>query len=786
MSSARRLVIGALLAVLLSALFSVEVHAQTRVALLAADEDVRAQDVSAHLVAAGFDVTIIDATTTTPALADLATYQVVFTWSNAPESFAYADATALGNVLADFVDSGRGVVQAGSSVSNMSGFGLNGRWSTGSYGAFFPGGFSFANNQVLGPVIANHPILAGLGTIQGGNATFIFQVQPRGCPELVAKWQNPVTGVWGRALVAAGAGPSAGRVVGLNLYPVSRDFNPQFWQTDITPLLANAVSYAASAVAHAGGPAVAVVAADTAARTSDVRCKLHNLETFSQVDAIDAQASTPTLATLLNYDAVLTWTGSSYADPAGMGDVLADYVDANRGVVHSPVSFSIGSQLAGRWISGNYNPLIEMDPASEANLLLFPLVSGHPMLSGVVNVDGGTSSHHATSVLNTVVGETPTVVATWTNGQPMVVFKKKTSGGHIGSLNMFPPSSDALADSWDRNTDGARLMGNMLTFVANHAPTVDAGADLTIEATAAGVSVTLNATASDVDGDSLSMTWSGSGVPVTTGNSITFTAQPPATGVASRTYTVTVTVTDGKGGEATDVVNVVVEDTDGPVLLGVPASVTLPATGPDGATFTFGPVTGNDAVDGSVSATCSHSGLFPIGATVVTCSASDSRGNSSSATFTVTVTPGDDGEEDPSTPGKVFGYGYMRNDDLRYEFAFSAIERASGLERGGLVFSVKSGYCGYHRHTHRRNDHFVSRTVEAVAFDGYSAVLFTGTGRWNGRDGYRYEVKASDTLVRRRHYDVVHITIKSSTGAIVAEADGRLGGGNIQFFRMPH
>ena len=139
-------------------------------------------------------------------------------------------------------------------------------------------------------------------------------------------------------------------------------------------------------------------------------------------------------------------------------------------------------------------------------------------------------------------------------------------------------------------------------------------------------------------------------------------------------------------------------------------------------------------------------GPLPDRRTVITCTASDSRGNTSSSSFTVTVTAGDDGEEDPSTPGKVYGYGYMREDDLRYEFAFSAIERASGLERGGLVFSVKSGYCGYHRHSHRPNDHFVSKTVESVTFDGHSAVLFTGTGRWNGRDGYRYEVKASDTL----------------------------------------
>ena len=35
-----------------------------------------------------------------------------------------------------------------------------------------------------------------------------------------------------------------------------------------------------------------------------------------------------------------------------------------------------------------------------------------------------------------------------------------------------------------------------------------------------------------------------------------------------------------------------------------------------------------------------------------------------------------------------------------------------------------------------------------------------------------------------RHYDAVRITVKSSTGAVVAHVDGTLSGGNIQFVRV--
>ena len=579
MTTLVRFLIGAVLVVLFSAQFPVSLLAQPaspRVALLAADASLAAEDVRTHLIAAGYDVTIIDVSAGTPLLADLAPYHTVFTWSFAPE-YPYADGVALGNVLADFVDSGRGVVQAGFSLFSLTPFGLEGRWMSERYGAFSAGGFNLGSALTLRRMLPNHSILAGVNAFHGGNAVVNMGVAPQRCAEIVARWNN------NSPLIAAGAGPRAGRVVALNLHPVSDAFHPQYWRTDPAyggaRLLANAVGYAAGSQTHASAPSVALVASDAAVRVADVQCKLHNLEMFSKIDVFDAESTTPGVTELSDYDAVLTWTSSSYHDPAGLGDVLAAYVDTNRGVVHSPVSFSPGSRLEGRWVTQDYQPVIEADPSSEQELTLIPVAAGHPVLSGVTSVRGGEGGHHVISILNSVPGgPAPAVLATWHNGQPLVVIKNKPAGGRVVTLNMFPPSSDALADSWDRHTDGARLMANSLLFAANHAPVVDAGADRTVEANAAGVPVTLTAVASDTDGDELTYTWSGAVAPAT-GATVTFMVPPPPVSEPSHTHVVMLTVTDGRGGETTDVVNVLVEDTDGPALQGVPAAdVTLSAT----------------------------------------------------------------------------------------------------------------------------------------------------------------------------------------------------------------
>ncbi|NOY45314.1 MAG: HYR domain-containing protein, partial [Deltaproteobacteria bacterium] len=78
-------------------------------------------------------------------------------------------------------------------------------------------------------------------------------------------------------------------------------------------------------------------------------------------------------------------------------------------------------------------------------------------------------------------------------------------------------------------------------------------------------------------------------------------------------------------------------DTDPPALSGL-QDLVAEATSPSGAVVTF-TVTATDAVDGDVGVTCTPASgsTFPLGATTVTCAATDAAGNRAEGSFTVTV-----------------------------------------------------------------------------------------------------------------------------------------------------
>lgn len=78
-------------------------------------------------------------------------------------------------------------------------------------------------------------------------------------------------------------------------------------------------------------------------------------------------------------------------------------------------------------------------------------------------------------------------------------------------------------------------------------------------------------------------------------------------------------------------------DTTAPVV-SVPADVTAEATSAAGAVIVFG-ASAHDDVDGAISPTCSRAtgATFPLGETLVTCTATDAAGNTGSASFTVRV-----------------------------------------------------------------------------------------------------------------------------------------------------
>jgi hypothetical protein len=92
--------------------------------------------------------------------------------------------------------------------------------------------------------------------------------------------------------------------------------------------------------------------------------------------------------------------------------------------------------------------------------------------------------------------------------------------------------------------------------------------------------------------------------------------------------------------QATISAQVTVTDAAGPVFGPLP-NLVVEATSASGATVIFSLPTAVDGVDGPVEVTCSAASgaTVPQGTTTVTCSAADAAGNTTAASFTVTVRP---------------------------------------------------------------------------------------------------------------------------------------------------
>lgn len=216
--------------------------------------------------------------------------------------------------------------------------------------------------------------------------------------------------------------------------------------------------------AHAGfrKPSVLILHAEANGPwVTDVRDKLNSSSQFSSVGTFNAIGSTPTLAQLLPYDAVLLFTDSLGVDTTTLGNNLADYVDAGGGVVSMTFAHTF-SAPGGRWNPG-YLCLAAGGAQTQGTLTTLNLGSitnqNHPILIGVGSFSGGVNSFR-TNQANVVAGAT--VVARWSDN---TVFAATGPLPGRVDLNFFPPSKDARSDFWDPSTDGVKLMVNSLLYV---------------------------------------------------------------------------------------------------------------------------------------------------------------------------------------------------------------------------------------------------------------------------------------------------------------------------------
>ena len=155
-------------------------------------------------------------------------------------------------------------------------------------------------------------------------------------------------------------------------------------------------------------------------------------------------------------------------------------------------------------------------------------------------------------------------------------------------------------------------------------PVVAVPAGLVVEATRpAGARVDFTVTAADAQGGPL--------VPVCT----------PTSGSTFPIGTTTVgcRATDHDGFLATASFTMTVRDTTGPAFSNVPGTIVAYATAGAGAKVAYARPTATDAVDGARPVTCAPASgsIFAPGKTTVACTASDTHGAASTATFTIWV-----------------------------------------------------------------------------------------------------------------------------------------------------
>jgi hypothetical protein len=190
-----------------------------------------------------------------------------------------------------------------------------------------------------------------------------------------------------------------------------------------------------------------------------VRTAILSTALATDADIYFITANTPTLAELMNYDAVLTWSNNNYYDNVALGNVLADYVDAGRGVVvavHALSSTNTVRFLSGRWESGGYSIIPSQSGlASGAATLGAIHLPAHPIWEGVssfVSVPANSSRAASTNLPAHAVR-----IADWSDDRPLILVSSTMA--NRAELNFYP-------GAWHTSAGGARVMTNALRYAA--------------------------------------------------------------------------------------------------------------------------------------------------------------------------------------------------------------------------------------------------------------------------------------------------------------------------------
>ena len=143
------------------------------------------------------------------------------------------------------------------------------------------------------------------------------------------------------------------------------------------------------------------------------------------VDLFDAFSGTPTLGQLQQYNIVVAFSNNPYADPVGMGNVLADYADSGGVVVGLNFNwFGAPFGLDGRWMTGGYTPF-NIGPTNFATSCLGTYDTTHPLMQGISAGSLCAFFRHTLTLSSGAVS-----VAMYQDNQQLCAYK--TNNGHTG------------------------------------------------------------------------------------------------------------------------------------------------------------------------------------------------------------------------------------------------------------------------------------------------------------------------------------------------------------------
>lgn len=262
-------------------------------------------------------------------------------------------------------------------------------------------------------------------------------------------------------------------------------------------------------------------------------------------------------------------------------------------------------------------------------------------------------------------------------------------------------------------------------------------------------------------------------------SSVTANGCDPVT-LSADTAGVTLTCSASSAGGASSASETVKIDQTGPSI-STPGNITVTTTSTTGTSVSYS-ASASDATSGlaaGVSCAPASGSFFALGATTVTCTASDNAGNATSSSFTVTVSRpgggnggGSGGGNGGGDIGNIHGQGHVLNGADKVFFDFSVRQTTSGQQNGSVDLRVKQGT--------RNQERFEARTVSSVQFTSTSAVTFSGVGKWDGQSNFTYVAQAIDNGEPGRGLDGFSIEVRAPNGAMVYSATGVLNDGNIQ------